>query len=94
MVSAMPWHSPITCARRSPSMRVRAKPKNSANTTSGSIAPCAAAMIALEGMTLPIHCASDGAAAASALVAEACRVAVSAGLAGTSESSAGATSAA
>ncbi len=50
MVSLMAFMKPITCARGASSIRVRAKPKNSANVTKGNIALAAAAAIALLGM--------------------------------------------
>src|SRR5690606_14433450 len=61
MVSAMACTSSSRRARRSGSMRVVAKPKNSANTTSGSMALAAAAASALLGMTVVIHSAKEGA---------------------------------
>ena len=94
MVSAMPWQKPMTCARRSSCTRVRANPKNSANTTTGSIAPCAAAMMALLGTMEPIQSASAGAPAAPAGGSVPCSVAVSASLGGTIASTSGATMAA
>ena len=94
MVSAMPWHRPMMCARRSASTRVRAKPKNRANTTSGSIAPWAAAMIALDGITPLTHSARLGAPLEVAVAAVPARVAASCSLRGTSDSRAGATMAA
>src|SRR3546814_17032835 len=50
MASAMAWKKSTIFDRWSAPIRVRAKPKNSANTTSGSIALCAAAAIALLGI--------------------------------------------
>ena len=81
-------------ARRSSCTRVSAKPKNRANTTTGSIAPCAAAMMALLGTTEPIQSASPGAATSPAAGSVPRRVAVSASLGGTIESTSGATMAA
>ena len=49
IASAIAWKNSISSARRAGAIRVNAKPRNSANTTSGSIALCAAAMIALFG---------------------------------------------
>ena len=50
IASLMVLKKPTTCARGAASMRVSANPKNSANVTSGSIAPAAAAATALLGM--------------------------------------------
>ena len=67
MVSAIAWKKPTTCARRSASIRVSAKPKNNANTTSGSIALCAAAAIALLGMIAVIASAQPVGAVGAAV---------------------------
>ncbi len=79
-------------ARRVGSTRVSAKPKNSANTTSGSIALCAAAAIALLGMIAAIQSPTPGwAAVAAALGIVARSFSSSAGSRGSSDSSIGAT---
>ena len=76
-------------------MRVRAKPKNSANTTSGSIALCAAAAIALLGMTPTNQSASElGRLAAAAPAVAARSDSARPSWRGTSENSSGATIAA
>ena len=95
MASAMDWKNSIMRARRCVSMRVRAKPKNRANTTSGSIALCAAAAMALLGMTVANQSPSPTGAAGMASVAiDARRWAMSAGSRGRNESAIGATMAA
>jgi hypothetical protein len=50
IASLTAWKKPTTCVRFAGSMRVRAKPKNRAKVTSGSIAPAAAAPTALLGI--------------------------------------------
>ncbi len=49
IASAMAWKNSTSIVRRAGAILVRAKPRNSANTTSGNIALCAAAAIALLG---------------------------------------------
>src|SRR6185312_9566473 len=94
MASAMVWKKSSSNLRRSGITRIKAKPRNRANTTSGSMALCAAAMMALLGMiALTASVQSSGAACAVAVVAAWSRVARSAGSCGNRENTPGATAA-
>ncbi len=56
MTSASVWNKSTAWARRRASTRVSAKPNSSAHTTSGNIAPCAAAAMTLLGMIVANRC--------------------------------------
>ena len=90
MASAIAWKNATICVRCVVSSLLRAKPKNSANTTSGSIALCAAAAIALLGMIAVNASAQPVGAVAVAVPAAACRAASSAGSRGTIDNASGA----
>src|SRR5690606_37067746 len=92
IASAIAWKKPTMRSRWTGSIRVRAKPKNSANTTSGSIALSAAAAIALLGTIATSESAQlAGATAAPPLPAAPDSAWARSGSGVTSDSAAGAT---
>src|SRR5690349_7294165 len=95
VVSASVWNRSIAWARRRGSIRVNAKPNNSAQRTKGNIAACAAAAMTLLGMIVANRWANPADASAAGGVPMAARKdAINSGSRGSSESWNGANTAA